>query len=84
MRGHPGYLRANLALFAAGFSTFSLLYCVQPLLPLFAQVGGDWPRFHAAVRDLARQPKAERQAQLRTLADTATARDDAVAPRPAG
>ena len=51
---------------------------------LFAQVGGDWPRFHAAVRDLARQPKAERQAQLRTLADTATARDDAVAPRPAG
>ena len=25
---------------------------------LFAQVGGDWPRFHAAVRDLARQPKA--------------------------
>ena len=51
---------------------------------LFAQVGGDWPRFHAAVRDLTRQPKAERQAQLRTLADTATARDDAVAPRPAG
>ena len=51
---------------------------------LFAQVGGDWPRFHAAVRDLARQPKAERQAKMRTLADTATARDDAVAPRPAG
>ena len=51
---------------------------------LFAQEGGDWPRFHAAVRDLTRQPKAERQAQLRTLADTATARDDAVAPRPAG
>ncbi|WP_316896176.1 MFS transporter [Ralstonia mannitolilytica] len=34
VRGHPGYLRANLALFAAGFSTFSLLYCVQPLMPL--------------------------------------------------
>ena len=51
---------------------------------LFAQVGGDWPRFHAAVRDLARQPKAERQAQLRTLADTATARDEATSPRPAG
>ena len=51
---------------------------------LFAQVGGDWPRFHAAVRDLARQSKAERQAQLRTLADTATARDEATSPRPAG
>ena len=51
---------------------------------LFAQVGGDWPRFHAAVRDLTRQPKAERQAQLRTLADTATARDEATSPRPAG
>jgi YNFM family putative membrane transporter len=36
VRGHPGYLRANLALFAAGFSTFSLLYCVQPLMPLLA------------------------------------------------
>ena len=51
---------------------------------LFAREGGDWPRFHAAVRDLARQPKAERQAQLRTLADTATARDEATSPRPAG
>ena len=27
----------SLALFAAGFSTFSLLYCVQPLLPAFAR-----------------------------------------------
>ena len=51
---------------------------------LFAQVGGDWPRFHAAVRDLTRQPRVERQAQLRTLADTATARDEATSPRPAG
>ncbi|WP_347334731.1 MFS transporter, partial [Ralstonia pseudosolanacearum] len=34
VRGSPGYRRANLALFAAGFSTFSLLYCVQPLMPL--------------------------------------------------
>ena len=36
-RGTPAYLRANLALFLAGFATFSLLYCVQPLLPAFAQ-----------------------------------------------
>ncbi len=29
--------RISLALFLAGFATFSLLYCVQPLLPVFAQ-----------------------------------------------
>ncbi len=40
---------------------------------LFAQVGGDWPRFHAAVRELARRPRDERQARLRSLSDTATA-----------
>ncbi len=27
---------ANIALFTAGFATFALMYCVQPLLPLFA------------------------------------------------
>ncbi|WP_316681037.1 MFS transporter [Ralstonia flaminis] len=43
VRGHPGYLRANLALFAAGFSTFSLLYCVQPLMPLLAHDFGLTP-----------------------------------------
>ncbi len=35
--GSPAYRRAVLALFLAGFATFSLLYCVQPLLPLFAR-----------------------------------------------
>ncbi|MFC4276423.1 MFS transporter [Achromobacter aloeverae] len=35
-RGTAAFRRANWALFAAGFSTFSLMYCVQPLLPLFA------------------------------------------------
>lgn len=33
-RGSSEYLRAGLALFLAGFATFSLLYCVQPLLPV--------------------------------------------------
>lgn len=40
--GSSTYWRINVALFLAGFSTFSLLYCVQPLLPLFThhfQVG---------------------------------------------
>lgn len=35
-RGTKAYRSANWALFAAGFSTFSLMYCVQPLLPLFS------------------------------------------------
>jgi MFS transporter, YNFM family, putative membrane transport protein len=36
-RGTPAFRRANLALFAAGFATFALLYCVQPLMPLFSR-----------------------------------------------
>jgi MFS transporter, YNFM family, putative membrane transport protein len=35
-RGSGAYRRISFALFLAGFATFSLLYCVQPLLPLFA------------------------------------------------
>ncbi|WP_068829996.1 MFS transporter [Pseudomonas sp. BMS12] len=36
LRGTAAYHRATLALFCAGFATFALLYCVQPLLPLLA------------------------------------------------
>ena len=36
-RGTPAYRRLTLAMLFAGFSTFSLLYAVQPLLPLFAR-----------------------------------------------
>nr|WP_321984873.1 MFS transporter [uncultured Lichenicoccus sp.] len=39
-RGSHEYRRIVLALFLSGYATFSLLYCVQPLLPLFSQ------RFH--------------------------------------
>jgi YNFM family putative membrane transporter len=35
--GTPTFRRLNLALFAAGFSTFAILYCVQPLLPEFSR-----------------------------------------------
>jgi MFS transporter, YNFM family, putative membrane transport protein len=35
--GSPEFRRTTLALFAAGFSTFALLYCVQPLMPVFAR-----------------------------------------------
>ncbi len=34
--GTPAYRALTLAMLFAGFSTFSLLYSVQPLLPLFA------------------------------------------------
>lgn len=36
-RGTAAFRRVNWALFAAGFATFSLLYCVQPLLPEFSR-----------------------------------------------
>lgn len=36
-RDTPEYRRAVLALFCAGFATFALLYCVQPLLPQLAE-----------------------------------------------
>ncbi|NLD13725.1 MAG: MFS transporter [Gammaproteobacteria bacterium] len=39
-RDTPRYRRAVLALFCAGFATFALLYCVQPLLPQLAEAFG--------------------------------------------
>jgi MFS transporter, YNFM family, putative membrane transport protein len=36
-RGSRAFWRANVALFASGFSVFALLYSVQPLLPVFAE-----------------------------------------------
>jgi YNFM family putative membrane transporter len=39
-RGTPAFRRVNWALFAAGFATFGLLYCVQPLLPEFTREYG--------------------------------------------
>jgi MFS transporter, YNFM family, putative membrane transport protein len=36
-RGSAAYRRVSLAFFLAGFATFSLLHCVQPLLPIFAR-----------------------------------------------
>jgi len=35
--GTPEFRRITLALFSAGFATFALLYCVQPLMPVFAR-----------------------------------------------
>ncbi|MFJ4141851.1 MFS transporter [Pseudomonas sp. NPDC089734] len=33
----PAFTRTALALFAGGFATFALLYCVQPMMPLLSQ-----------------------------------------------
>ena len=36
-RGSPDFLRTSIALFCAGIATFTLLYCVQPMLPVFSR-----------------------------------------------
>lgn len=38
--GCPRFRRTNRALFLAGFTSFALLYCVQPLLPVFSSAFG--------------------------------------------
>jgi YNFM family putative membrane transporter len=35
-RGTAEFRLANVALFAAGFTTFALIYCVQPVMPVFS------------------------------------------------
>jgi len=35
--GSAEFKRSNRALFFGGFSTFALLYCVQPLMPLLSR-----------------------------------------------
>lgn len=42
-RGSPAFWRVNLAMFSAGFSTFSLIYCVQSLMPVFSREFGVSP-----------------------------------------
>lgn len=39
-RGTAAFRRTNLAMFSAGFATFALVYCVQPLMPEFARTFG--------------------------------------------
>jgi MFS transporter, YNFM family, putative membrane transport protein len=39
-KGTGEFLWVNFSLFAAGFSTFALLYCVQPIIPLFSREFG--------------------------------------------
>ena len=39
-KGTPSFTRTALALFAGGFATFALLYCVQPMMPMLSQAFG--------------------------------------------
>lgn len=39
-RGSKEYRKGSLALFAAGVATFSVLYCVQPLFPIYSEEFG--------------------------------------------
>jgi YNFM family putative membrane transporter len=57
-RGTAAFWRTNLALFAAGLATFSLLYCVQPLMPLFDRVFGISPSQSALVLSVTTMPLA--------------------------
>ena len=40
LRGTRDFTRANVALFAAGFTTFALIYCVQPIMPVLGREFG--------------------------------------------
>jgi YNFM family putative membrane transporter len=42
-RGTTAFLRTNLAFLCAGIATFALLYCVQPLMPVFSAEFGVSP-----------------------------------------
>ena len=42
-RGTPELRRANLAFFVAGLAMFAMLYCTQPLLPVFSAEFGVTP-----------------------------------------
>ncbi len=43
IRGTREFTLTNVALFAAGFSTFALIYCVQPIMPVFSADFGVGP-----------------------------------------
>ena len=57
---------------AANNASFGIQAVYDELVPgfeaLFEREGADWPRFHAAVRALARLPRAQRRDELQALA----------------
>jgi MFS transporter, YNFM family, putative membrane transport protein len=69
-RGSAAYWRIGFALFLAGFVAYSRLYCVQPLLPVFAdtfQVGAAGSSFALSLH-LARLARTVSAARKECLA----------------
>ncbi|TVV72608.1 MFS transporter [Sphingomonas solaris] len=58
VRGTPAYRDFSIALLLAGFATFSLLYSVQPLLPLFTAEYGVTAEVASLAVSLATGPMA--------------------------
>ena len=67
--GTVGLRRANWALFAGGFATFALLYCVQPLLPVLARAFGVNAAASSLVLSLATGTMALAMLVVSSLAD---------------
>lgn len=64
--GYDGWVaQANNAFFAMQAAYDDLTPGFEAL---FVQSGGDWPRFHAAARELARLPPGQRRQRLHALA----------------
>ena len=68
--GSTGLHRANWALFAGGFATFALLYCVQPLLPTLSVAFGVDAAASSLVLALATGTMAAAMLVVSSLADT--------------
>ena len=67
--GTAGFRRANWALFAGGFATFALLYCVQPILPVLAQAFGVGAASSSLVLSLATGTMAPAMLAASSLSD---------------
>jgi YNFM family putative membrane transporter len=68
-RHTPAYRALSLAMLVAGFATFALLYCTQPLLPRFAAEFGVTPAAASLAVSLATGPLAVAILLAAVLAD---------------
>lgn len=57
-RGTREFRRTTVALFAAGFTTFALIYCVQPIMPVFSRQFGVGPAAASLALSLTTQSLA--------------------------
>ncbi|MET0269519.1 MAG: MFS transporter [Sphingomonas sp.] len=69
VRGTPAYRSLSIAMLLAGFSTFTLLYSVQPLLPVFTAEYGVTAEAASLAVSLATGPMAVMLLYAGTLSD---------------